>query len=45
MFNSNYLDLKESCEIDNYTGERLEPESNILYCDLEGNKLCSDGWI
>jgi hypothetical protein len=45
MFNSNYLELKESCEIDNNSGKRLEPEPNILYCDLEGNKLCSDGWI
>lgn len=45
MFNSNYLDLKDSCEIDSFTDEKIEPEPNILYCDLEGNKLCSDGWI
>lgn len=40
IININYLELKE-CQT-NVKGGIVLPETNIVYCDLSGNKLCSE---
>jgi hypothetical protein len=40
IINIDYLELKE-CQT-NVKGGILLPEPNIVYCDLNGNKLCSE---
>lgn len=36
--NINYRDLRESYSIDSSTGLPIEVESNVIFCDLKGNK-------
>ena len=40
--NVSYLEIKEAHTTDNRTGGKLNPEKNLVYCDVEGNRLCSD---
>jgi hypothetical protein len=34
--------LNEMCNTDNQTGKKLQPEINVVYCDLNGNRICSE---
>ena len=40
IINLDYLELKE-CQ-NNVNGHIILPEPNVVYCDLKGNKLCSE---
>ena len=39
--NVSYLEIKEAHTTDEETGNKISPEKNIVYCDIEGNRLCS----
>jgi hypothetical protein len=39
--NVSYLEIKESHTTDNRTGNKIYPEKNVVYCDIDGNRLCS----
>ena len=41
IFNVPYLELKEAHTTHHATGEKMIPEKNVVYCDVEGNRLCS----
>ena len=34
--------LNDACNTDNRTGNKIKPEENVVYCDLNGNRICSE---
>ncbi len=40
--NVNYLEIKDSYTTHHGTGQKIEPEKNVVYCDVDGNRLCPE---
>lgn len=40
--NMSYLDVREAFTKDFKTGREIKPEKNLVFCDLNNNKFCSD---